>query len=397
LIKTSPTALFSTSGIIIGIDATNIRIGGGITHLHELLNALDPESMGVDKIIIWGGQQVLSTLPIAPWLEKVNPASLNRGLLYRVAWQIFSLSKAVKQSSCNVLLVPGGSYVGSFHPVVTISQSLIPFEWSAISKNGISLRALKFMVLRLTQSIGFKHSEGVIFLTQYAKHAVLKVTGPLRGLAVVIAHGIHPHFECRPKTQLPITQYSQSSPFHLLYVSTVDIYKHQPEVVLAVQQLRRKGYPLVLTLIGPSEPRALRALDETRGFLAQPQEWLHYLGAVPYKDLMAQYQKADLGIFASSCETFGMIVLEKMMAGLPIACSKESSMHEILGDAGLYFDPSQPTAIARVVEEYLLSPALREQKSALAHTLAQKYSWQECARRTISFLREVTKAYSSMR
>jgi hypothetical protein len=59
----------STDPIRIGIDATNIRIGGGITHLLELLNAVEPNSMGVKEIIVWGGERVLGALPNKPWLR----------------------------------------------------------------------------------------------------------------------------------------------------------------------------------------------------------------------------------------------------------------------------------------------------------------------------------------
>jgi glycosyltransferase involved in cell wall biosynthesis len=125
--------------------------------------------------------------------------------------------------------------------------------------------------------------------------------------------------------------------------------------------------------------------------LKPPTDWLQYLGAIPYQTLEQEYQRADLGIFASSCETFGMIVLEKMSVGLPLACSQLSSMHEILGDGGVYFDPYSPESIAKVIEEYLLSPSLREQKRDIAHGLAKTYSWQTCAEQTITFLHQVAQ------
>ena len=380
--------------ITVGIDATNIRIGGGITHLLELINALDPESMQVEKIIIWGGPQALSCLPNAPWLEKIYPASLNRGLIYRVAWQIFALSKAVKESNCDVLLVPGGSYVGSFHPVVTMSQNLFPFEWSMIARTGFSMRSLKFILLRWAQSFSFMRSDGIIFLTQYAQKAVLKVTRPLTAVQTVIAHGLNPRFEYSPKPQREIASYSIDNPFHLLYVSTIDVYKNQVQVAHAVGRLRNKGYPLALTFIGPNVKIALLELQQAQALLDPQGRWLKYLGELPYASLDLEYQKADLGVFASSCETFGMTALEKMSAGLPIACSNQSSMNEILASGGLYFDPTDVSSIANTIEKFLVSPALREEKQREAHTLAKQYSWSICAQKTMAFLHTVTRNYS---
>jgi glycosyltransferase involved in cell wall biosynthesis len=373
----------------IGIDATNIRLGGGITHLLEFLNAIDPQSMQIQEVVIWGGQITLNALPNQPWIRKINPKSLEKGLLRRVLWQIFALSGAVKEAQCNILFIPGGSYVGNFHPVVTMSQNLFPFEWSMIQSSGFSLRTLKFVLLRWAQSITFKRSDGVIFLTEYAKQAVLSVTGPLAGKQAVIAHGLNPRFDYRPKEQFSIDRYSTKKPYRLLYVSTIDVYKNQVELITAVNLLRTKGYPLALTLIGPNEPSALKNLIKVQQQIDPSSQWLEYLGALPYKTLNLEYQRADLGVFASRCETFGMTVLEKMSVGLPMACSGESSMHEVLRDAGIYFDPQNPASIAIAIEQLLLSPGLRHQKQSLAHEYAKQYTWSQCARETIHFFRAV--------
>lgn len=380
------------STIRIGIDAANIRIGGGVTHLLELLNGIDPKAMGVHEVLIWAGSQTLQSLPDYPWITKFNPPSLDKSLFYRALWQLTSLTKAVREAQCDVLLVPGGSYVGNFHPVVAMSQNLFPFEWSVISRTGISLRMLKFIILRWVQSYTFQHSDGVIFLTQYAKEAVLKITGPLRGKTTVIAHGLSTRFTYAPKPQLPIAQYDLAKPYQLIYVSTIEVYKNQAQVVLATELLRKKGFPLSLTLVGPAEPKALNELNKTMNQVQegkQQESWCQYLGAIAYEELSAQYQQADLAIFASSCETFGMIVLEQMAIGLPIACSEQSAMPEILGEGGLYFDPHNIESIAAAIEQYLLSPKLREEKQLQAYESSKAYSWQECAQSTISFLRSV--------
>ena len=379
----------SSLPIIIGIDATNIRIGGGVTHLLELLSSIDPKTMLVKKIYVWSSSQTLLSLPNRDWIVKINPPSLNKGLFYRILWQMFSLSKAVKEAKCDVLFIPGGSYIGEFSPVVSMCQNLFPFEWRMIRRTGFSFRTLKFIFLRQIQSFTFLRSDGVIFLTQYSKNAVLKVVGSLSGRQAVIAHGLNPRFDYQPKHQSSIDFYSPDNPYRLLYVSTIDVYKNQLPLINAIQILRQKGYPLALTLIGPNESKSLQAMQEAQKMVDPSSEWLEYLGALPYKSLNLEYQKADLGVFASSCETFGMTVLEKMSVGLPLACSSESSMHEVLDDAGLYFDPSDPISIAAVIEQYLLSPALRNQKQKMAHELALQYTWTRCASQTVKFLREV--------
>jgi hypothetical protein len=121
--------------ITIGIDAANIRLGGGITHLAEILNSVDVDSLKIQKMIVWAGQKTLDQLPNFPWLEKICPPNLNGALISRAFWQVFCLSDAARSRQCDVLLVPGGSYLGNFKPVVTMSQNLLPFEWTEIIRH----------------------------------------------------------------------------------------------------------------------------------------------------------------------------------------------------------------------------------------------------------------------
>jgi hypothetical protein len=168
------------AAIKVGIDASNLRLGGGVTHLVELLAAANPLDQGIVEVLVWGGDQILDRLPTKPWLTKCMPAKLNGPIWSRVWWQVFCLSREARKARCDVLFVPGGSYAGSFHPVVTMSQNLLPFEWSELSRTRFAIFTFKMMLLRIVQSWSFGRSEGVIFLTNYAKNAVLKVTGSLR-------------------------------------------------------------------------------------------------------------------------------------------------------------------------------------------------------------------------
>lgn len=376
------------SVITVGIDATNLRQGGGVTHLVEILTAAD--NQGRFKVVIWGGQQTLAKLPERPWLEKVNPPELNLGILRRIWWQLFSLAPAAYAAGCSVLFVPGGSYVGNFRPTVTMSQNLLPFEWVELRRYGCSLSALKLLALRYSQSRSFRAANGVIFLTKYAKQAVLLVTGPLPGRSVVIPHGLNPRFQIRPKDLHRLDEYTEEKPCRLLYVSNVDHYKHQCHVVEAVHMLRSEGLSAVLELIGPANPAALALLHAAIARFDPEGCWVHYHGEVPYESVHENYHKADIGVYASSCETFGITLLEAMAASLPIACSNRSAMPEILGEAGLYFDPENPADIARAIRKYILDPGLRRENAVLGYERCLQYSWRRCADETFQFLEEVS-------
>jgi glycosyltransferase involved in cell wall biosynthesis len=209
----------------------------------------------------------------------------------------------------------------------------------------------------------------------------------------VIPHGIDSRFRASPRVQEPIERYSAARPFRLLYVSIVNVYKHQWHVVEAVARLRAQGLPVVLELVGPAYGPALARLRETMHRLDPSGEAVEYVGPIAYEELHRRYRDADLFVFASSCETFGQIVTEAMSCGLPIACSNRAAMPELLGDAGVYFDPENPHDIACALRELINSPLRRETVAHAAFERARDYSWQKCASDTLQLLADAAIAH----
>lgn len=377
--------------LTIGIDASNLNFGGGQTHILELLAAAQPEKYGIERVVVWGHTDTLTLLEDRSWLVKCSPAALGKGLLQRTLWQIYRLPQAARDEGCDVLFVPGGSYSGNTHPAVTMSQNLLPFEMHELRRYGWSLFTLKLLLLRLTQTRSFQKADGVIFLTEYARDAVLNVTGKLRGQTRIIAHGLNPRFNQAPKLQRAISDYDDGHPFRVLYVSTIDQYKHQWHVVEAVATLRKQGLPIVLDLVGSAYPPALQRLNAILDEVDAERRWMHYHGAIPYIELHTMYAEVDMGIWASTCETFGMVLLEAMACGLPIACSSKQPMPEVVGEACVYFDPEKPEDIARALRELMESLHLRTKLAQAAYERAQQYSWGQCADRTFALLADVAQ------
>jgi glycosyltransferase involved in cell wall biosynthesis len=384
--------------LTIGIDATNLRQGGGRTHLVEFLRNADPLVHGFFKVVIWAAKSTLEQLHEYDWLEKRNPNALEGGLLSRVLWQHSRLSKEAQIEGCDVLLVPGGSYAGNFHLVVTMSQNMLPFEWRELKRYGLSWTTFRLLLLRWAQTKSMRRAEGVIFLTRYAEQNVQRVTGAFQGAISVIPHGVDDRFLRETKLQRDISSYSTNDLYRIVYVSIVDQYKHQWNVVHALGELRRRtAWPIRLDLVGPSYPPALARLKESIQLWDPHGEWVGYHGNVSYQELHSFYHQADLGLFASSCENMPIILLETMASGLPVAASNRGPMPEILGDAGLYFDPEDPQTIGQAVETLISSPKLRSELATSSYRQAQNYSWAQCADQTLQFLAAVHEQWRRKR
>jgi glycosyltransferase involved in cell wall biosynthesis len=375
--------------MVIGIDASNIRAGGGVVHLIELLQFADPIRHEFDKIVVWGGADTLARIKNRPWITKVSLPELDQGILHRIIWQRFHLAKAAKIAEVTILFVPGGTYTCDFHPVVTMSQNLLPFEWKEAQRFGWSFLTIKFILLRWIQSRSFRNSDGVVFLTEYARRVVARVTGDLSGSSEVIAHGVGTQFFMSPRRHRAISECSLDAPLRLLYVSIVDAYKHQWNVVEAVAELRASGLPVAIDLVGPSSEPSLQRLKQTLQRVDPSSDFARYLGEVPHEHLHRIYARAEVCIFASSCENLPIILLEGMAAGLPVACSMEGPMPEVLRDAGVYFEPDRVDSIREAISELIESQSMRAEKAQLAFARAKIYSWHSCADKTLAYLSKV--------
>lgn len=378
--------------MILGIDLSNIRGGGGITHIFEVLKHARPVDFGFKRVIAWGSANTLSSLCNQAWLEKVHVSILDRSLPWRMWWQQIVLPKLLKQNQCSLLFSPGGTLPQHISvPTVTMSQNLLPFEPEEAARyEAVSMR-LRFKLLNAVQGMSFQRADGLIFLTKYAKKIVYAQLQKKPLQTAIVPHGISKDFFLPPRNQKPLNSYLSTNPFRLLYVSILTVYKHQWHVAEAVAALREKGLPVVIDFVGSFYPQAMSRLKNTVQRVDPEGSFINYKGFMPYNELPELYHRVDAFIFASSCETFGQILLEAMASGLPIACSNRSAMSELLGNAGTYFDPESADQIADALTMLLKDHGLRARLAQEAYDRAREYSWERCAKETFLFLSEVIK------
>ena len=380
----------------IGIDASNIRSGGGVTHLVELLRGARPSDQGIRQVVVWSGRATLEQLPDRPWLHAVHDPLLDRSLPWRQAWQ-FGRLPGLAADACDVLFTPGATPQHTKVPSVTMCQNMLPFEPAERQRFGRSIMGVKLCLLEHGQRRSFRRADGVIFLTRYAQRAVQQRIGPLDAHQAIIPHGIADEFRLAPRPLQPLGFYSADRPFRIVYVSTVTVYKHQWNVAEAVAHLRQAGFPVVLDFVGPSYEPAFRRLEEVLQRVDADREFIRYVGPVDYQQLPAWYHRADAFVYASSCENLPIILLEAMAAGLPIACSNRGPMPEVLGHAGVYFDPENVNEIAAALETLLIEQRLRQECAQLAFERSRGNTWETCAKETFEFIANIADCSPSGR
>lgn len=368
---------------ILGIDAINIRDGGGLTHLREILTHSDESTLLIDQVVIWGNDFCLQALPNKPWLKKINPLPEKANGLKRTLWQIFSLGTAAKKMQCSLLFIAGGSTLTRFRPYVTICHNMLPFTESALRQYPSGLRKYKFLLLRKVQLNTFQRAKGVIFLSYWAMEQLQPLIAKPQLKYAVIPHGINPAFRITNRLHRNIADCSKAQPFIILYVSRIEPYKNQLTIIDTVAAIRKEtGWPIRLVLAGLASDVNYFATMQQK----MESDWIHYQGAVPYENLCDLYAQADMAVFGSTCENMPIILLEKMAAGLPIVCSNNAPMPDFLKDAGLYASIDDPDAFQSTMQQLIENRELRVSLSEKATEYAANYQWSKAATDTFQFL-----------
>lgn len=197
-------------------------------------------------------------------------------------------------------------------------------------------------------------------------------------------------FTERPDQQLVppvLARYGISPELPLvLYVGGISPHKNLDGLVHAMAGLKTHTR---LVIVGDEKRDSyLTCSQELRQAIARLglSEYVTFTGYVPDDDLVAIYNAASLLVLPSFNEGFGLPVIEAMACGTPVAVSKIGALVELVGDAGLVFDPSDVSDMVSTIDRILQSAELQGTMRQRGLKQAERYSWGRAAEQTMMVL-----------
>lgn len=173
-------------------------------------------------------------------------------------------------------------------------------------------------------------------------------------------------------------------------------YNLPPEIILYLGTLEpRKGLDTLIAAFSALDADDARELviAGKRGWYTEPffrqvedlglGRRIHFTGYVADADLPALYSLAQVFVYPSRYEGFGLPVLEAMACGLPVVCSNAASLPEVVGDAALLVAPDDIEALGAAITRMLNDGQLRGHMRARGLKRATQFTWAETARRTV--------------
>lgn len=171
---------------------------------------------------------------------------------------------------------------------------------------------------------------------------------------------------------------------YLLFLGTIEPRKNVETVVEAYNILRKK-INVKLVIAGKLGWKHGNVLSAVSGSLYKDD--IHLLGEVEEEEKDILYKNAEIFLFPSFYEGFGLPVLEAMSYGLPVITSPNSSLTEVGGSAVLYADPFNVLEIARLAEEVINDGELRNALKTASLSRSQEFSWESAAKKTLEIIK----------
>jgi glycosyltransferase involved in cell wall biosynthesis len=262
-------------------------------------------------------------------------------------------------------------------PLVVTLHDFIPMHVPALFNGKAINRWWYGQQMRLA-----RRARRLICVSQATRDDALRFMGAEEERCTVIYEGVD-RAVFYPKTPpLPATD-----PPYILFVGGDYVNKNRPAALAAFARLAQDtALPHHLVLVGrdatPDDELAQRTpgLDLRR---------LRRIQQVNQAELASLYRQADLFLFPSTCEGFGLPVLEAMASGAPVVTSTASSLPEVAGQAALLVDPHDAAGLAAAMVQVLTDRALHGRLRAAGLARAVEFTWQAAAEQTLAVYHQV--------
>ncbi len=327
--------------------------------------------------------------------------NLPESMMARIAYEQGMLPRQLAKYNCDALFTPSVAIpvMGRARKSVTVIYDMIA-EHRSNSADATQPRVVKYPPLRNAyvrwmSRYAARHSDALITISENSRREIAQYAGvPLEKIHLAppgVDASLHPITD--PKVLRRVSETYHLPERFILYVGTLEPGKNLQRLVQAYARLKRTHAKLEQHLVlagaqgwGVAELEREIQQSDASGF--------HLIGFVPQEDLAALYSLADVFVYPSLYEGFGMPPLEAMACGTPVIVSNVSSLPEVVGNAwagpttnaGLLVSPYDVEGMAEAMARVLQDTALHAQLYTAGLARAQQFRWDasaEVIRKTI--------------
>ncbi|MFC6765366.1 glycosyltransferase family 4 protein [Natrinema soli] len=342
----------------IGINARTFAVdepGGAvqvsINHTKHLIDRSDTD------VVLFGHESLASLFSNS---EIDSSLYLPNSQVYGLLWERTALPYLIKKHDLDVLYCPNGNA-----PVTSVACPVVMCIHDVNALKGWS-NGIHQVYRRIAVPRGAKVADRIVTVSEFSKHEITKKIDISSERVEVVYNGIDPLFfssDSGEELMLPDD--------YILFVGSMNPRKNIQGVISAFEEVKQtECIPHKLVIIGPDNKSIFKNIEiEKEDHIVMP-------GFVTDKQLKYAYENADVFVYPSLYEGFGLPPLEAMACGTPVIASNRTSLPEILDDAAVLVPPRKISDIASTIATITTDVEYHSKLAKKGKNHAEKYTWE---------------------
>lgn len=308
-------------------------------------------------------------------------------------WEQIKLPKMAREDKLDILHCTSNTApINCPVPLVVTIHDIIYFETHPLAAKGYSSYQKfgnlyrRYVVKRLLHS-----AELIITVSKYEEERFNSFLKLKKGRVEVVYNGVGEHFKPIDDTVvLEAIRTKYKLPEHFfLFLGNTDPKKNTRNTVVSFAKHKAKYKTDHKLVIGDLDPEVIMGFLKEEKLEAYFDE-IFFTGYIHNSDLPAVINLADIFLYPSKRESFGIPVLEGMASGTPVVTSNTSSMPEVGGDAAVFVNPDSTEEITEAIQILLSDENLRRENIEKGLKRAEMFSWKNTAKEVLNIYKRIT-------
>jgi glycosyltransferase involved in cell wall biosynthesis len=363
--------------IAIDISSLHLTGTGTATYIIELMRAIEALESDV----------TFSRFDCPPMFSRSSRVLRKIDTIYReLLWQHAILPSQVRKSRADILHSPA-----MISPVKCSTPVVLTIFDTCIISSPQSFPLWQRTITNQLLPTCLNRADKLIAISHFTKSEILRLYPYIPADKIEVTWlGVNPRFKIIDDiaTGSVRSKYTLQRPF-ILSVSTSNPRKNLKTLIHAYAGIKDRIYhDLVLTGEYGWKSTELYSLVTDLGL----SERVKFTGYVPLEELPAIYNLADLFVYPSLYEGFGLPPLEAMACGTPVITSNVTSLPEVVGDAAITLDPLDTELLAQKMVDLITHDTERKALRGKGLERAKLFTWDKCARETLAVYDQLISA-----
>jgi glycosyltransferase involved in cell wall biosynthesis len=311
-------------------------------------------------------------------------------------WEQVSLPLTIRRDRLDVLHCPANT-APLFLPanvklVLTIPDVIYALPKSVLPKSPSLYQRLGRMYYRVFAQQAAKKATCVMTISEHSKYDLIKIFGVLEEKIRVVYLAANPlqQYYGEPLIVEEVMKRFAIKGKYVFALGALDPRKNTLAILNSFALLSKMctlSPQLVIAGLTQSAKKKFSRVIDTLGI----QKQVVLLGFVSEEQLAALYKGADVFVYPSLYEGFGIPILEAMECGTPVVTSSAGSIPEVAGKAALFVDPKNPEEIANAILQIVSDASLRERMIEQGVEQAKRFSWEKAAQQMLEIYRKTVE------